>query len=432
MSFITSLHTHVRSQFDAMMFPEDLVKRITEMGGQGIAITDHGVLSSIEDYRPYFADAGLKLIPGCELYIDGGIRGRMHLVVLAMDDEGYHGICKIVTKSNETLQKGYPVITQEKLFEMMNLYRGHIIALSACMQGVLAATILKNSTVQKKIDKVQSELEHSGDPIKDEEDGLNAIKDAETVVKSLIAKRDSTKMCAEQKFVAREKKVAKLESCNSPDAVTARKELTEDQSRAEKAKEELPTICSKLDAAKKTLTEHKKLQEDLTAAADKYRQLLDQLNRLRDELQSESDLYKSAKEDAEKYLSVFGPGCFYAELQYHGIEEEAKCFPVIAKLAKEIGIPVVATNDAHMITNSDDERLRRQILRSMRFGKSFEEESVGDDQLYIKSNEELTKSLLKILPTDIVEESIDNIEVIFNRCDVKFETGKHYPKYKEE
>jgi DNA polymerase-3 subunit alpha len=67
------LHMHVRSLYDADIDPQRLCNKIKELGGDGVAITDHGVVSSIEDYRRVFADNGLKLVPGCELYVDGNV-----------------------------------------------------------------------------------------------------------------------------------------------------------------------------------------------------------------------------------------------------------------------------------------------------------------------------------------------------------------------
>lgn len=151
--FTASLHTHVRSLYDAHIDAKALCERISMMEGKGCAITDHGVLSSIEDYRAVFKDYGLKMIPGCELYVDGGILGRLHLVVLAKNDNGYKGICKIVTQSNRTMQGEYPVISQDDLFSIMRDYKGDIFALSACMQGVISAIFLQNNTVEKKLKK---------------------------------------------------------------------------------------------------------------------------------------------------------------------------------------------------------------------------------------------------------------------------------------
>ena len=72
-----------------------------ELGMDGIAVTDHGTLSVIEDLRRSFKAEGLKLIPGCEVYIDGGVAGRKHLVLLAKNDNGYFkGVSKVVTVSN--------------------------------------------------------------------------------------------------------------------------------------------------------------------------------------------------------------------------------------------------------------------------------------------------------------------------------------------
>lgn len=384
--FTASLHTHVRSQFDAQIFPDELVKRIQVLNGEGCAITDHGVLSSIEDYRPYFKEAGLKLIPGVELYVDGGILGRLHLVVLAMNDTGYHGICKIVTESNKNLINGYPVITQEKLFEMMKEYRGSIIALSACMQGVIAATFLQNETVSRQIKKLEEKQKKYPAENKFE----SVLCSTEKSLEAAIIKRDAAQ---------REK---------SP---------------------ELELLKANVAEIKKQLTV---IRKDFKAEAEKietYQQLNKQIEDLQKEIKKDQDLYKIAKETAKEYIEAFGKENFYIELQYHGIEEEKICFPKIRLIAEDLDLKVVATNDVHILQNTEDERLRRQILRSLRFGECFEEENIGDAELYLKDNYELAEWLKKILDEDTVIQAINNIKEVFDRCNVDFSTGKHYPKF---
>ena len=54
---------------------------------------------------------------------------------------------------------------------------------------------------------------------------------------------------------------------------------------------------------------------------------------------------------------------FYIELQYHGIEEEAYIMPLLASIARSLAIPVIAGNDAHMVDNTEDSLLARQIMR---------------------------------------------------------------------
>ncbi len=428
--FTASLHTHVRSLNDAHIEAKDLAARIKELGGKGVAITDHGVLSSIEDYRAPLADAGLKLIPGCELYVDGGILGRLHLVVLAVNDNGYKGIGKIVTESNRNLDGDFPVITQEKLFEIVSQYKGDIIALSACMQGILSAIFLLNEKVNEKIAKVRVKqakyLSPDGEEI---ENARASLAKAESNLAAAIEIRDEVKRISEQKFAKREKAIAKMPA---DEAEKYRAELEADKKAAEEAKSVLPEVKAKAEKAKKVLSEVKKALKETVDSAAKYTEYERQIAELSKEKQNDSALMSLAREVAEAYRKAFGEDNFYAEVQYHGIEEEKICFPKVAEVARALFIPVVATNDVHILNNTPDERLKRQILRSMRFGKDFEEEHEGDSELYLKNNEELAESLAKILPEDVVDEAISNIDVIFDRCNVEFKSGKHYPKFKKD
>ncbi len=65
-----------------------------------------------------------------------------------------------------------------------------------------------------------------------------------------------------------------------------------------------------------------------------------------------SNKYNEARDIAEEYKSIFGED-FYLEVQDHGYEEEKHVNPLMAKLAKELKLKLVATNDSHF-TNKDD------------------------------------------------------------------------------
>ena len=439
-NFTASLHTHVRSLFDAHIDAVRLCKRIKELDGKGCAITDHGVVSSIEDYRPVFADNGLKLIPGCELYVDGGLLGRTHLIVLAVNDNGWKGICKVVTESNKNLVNGFPVITQEKLFELVSLYKGDIIATSACMYGVINAIYLQNEVIREKVDKLkdkQLQLKVSPEQQTNIETAKKAVEVAQEELDYLIARRDDVKKTAEQKFVQREKQVAKLEKNGDTNADAARKELEEDKAKAEEAKAILPQAKKDAESAKKRLSEAQKAYKALSDTSEKNMSKFEEYKKdifdLESQLKSQEEMDEMASEMARKYIEAFGEGNFYIELQNHGIKEEGYVFPKIAALAKMLSVPVVATNDVHILTSSDDDRLQRCILRSLRYGQkadaTFQEESDGDKELYLKDNNELSNSLLELFDEATVEEAINNIDVIFDRCNVEFKSGKHYPKY---
>lgn len=427
--FTASLHTHVRSIFDAQINAVELCERIKELGGRGCAITDHGVLSSIEDYKPVFEEYGLKMIPGCEIYVDGGILGRLHLVVLAKNYHGYQGICKIVTRANRESKSDYPTIAQDSLFEIMKDYKGDIFALSACMQGVISAIFLSNQTVQNKIGKLELKQAKYPSPssllYKDTKDNVDSM---EKELSILIEKRDIAKMWAEKKYTRREKEIAKL---NEEQQTTALTELNKEKEISEKAKIALEEKKAAIAELKKKISAQQKVLKELEASFEKFNNIQLEIDEIKKELKSDEEIYTAAIKTTKSYLEAFGNGRFLAEIQYHGIPEEAICYPKVIEVAKELGLPLVATNDVHILTNSEEDRLRRCILRSLRFGTSFEEENVGDEELYLKDNYELLEALKGIINEDDAIKAINNIDVVFDACDVKFERGKHYPKFKE-
>ena len=64
------------------------------------------------------------------------------------------------------------------------------------------------------------------------------------------------------------------------------------------------------------------------------------------------DNYEGAKRVALEFKEIFADD-YYIEIQDHGIPEEKKALPLLVKLAKEIGVKVVATNDVHYLEKSD-------------------------------------------------------------------------------
>ncbi len=424
--YITDLHTHVRSLYDADIEASRLLARIKELGGSGIVITDHGALSAIEDYRRVFNEGGLKFVPGCELYIDNAL-GRIHLVVIAKDYKGYLGISKMVTKANQNLDGGFPVISEDDVLRIANLYKGHIICLTACMQGVLSSVFLQNETVDKKVEKLRVKQAKYTDPNGAEAvNTQKAVEDAKKKLYEATFKRDELKKASEVKTASMEKSLAKA---TEVEAEAIQQALNELQAKKADALNRLPAAKDELDAAKKALSEIKKIQKTVLESIEKWQEIEGEINEISKLRKSETELMSTAIEKVKRYLSVFGSD-FYIEVQNHRIPEEAICFPKDVEVARALNIPLVATNDVHILEDDEDERLRRRILRSLRFGEKFKEESVGDSELYIKTQEELAEILSEILPADAVKEAISNIGVVFDKCDVQWpEKPQHYPKF---
>src|SRR5207249_12227330 len=65
--------------------------------------------------------------------------------------------------------------------------------------------------------------------------------------------------------------------------------------------------------------------------------------------------YEEAKRTAEWFASLFGPERFWLEVQQHGIPEERTVTEGMLRLGRELGLGVVATNDAHYLKREDAE-----------------------------------------------------------------------------
>lgn len=100
---------------------------------------------------------------------------------------------------------------------------------------------------------------------------------------------------------------------------------------------------------------------------------------------------KLAREAAEWYKSVFGDR-YYLEIQDHGLEPEKIAMPNIIKLAHEMSIPLVLTNDCHYIQQSDSEA--HDILLCIQTGKSLNDPNrmrYSTNQLYFRTADEMLK-----------------------------------------
>jgi len=128
--------------------------------------------------------------------------------------------------------------------------------------------------------------------------------------------------------------------------------------------------------------------------------------------------YGKAKEAALLYNDVFGKGNFYLELQDHGLEQQRAINPLIIKLSKETGIPLIATNDCHYLTNASYEA--HDVLMAMQANTTVHDthrKKYGSDQFYLKTQDEM-KELFGYIP-----EALENTVKIAERCNVKLQFG---------
>ncbi len=425
------LHLHSLDQFDSQNDPEKVCKKLSEMGAKGFALTQHGVLSAVESMKDAADKYGLKFIPGVETYYSNGMVDNCHLLLLSKDDDGYKAICKAVTVSNN--KNGKSVMnfdTLKKYFSEGTAGHGHVIATSACIQGVLAMVLRYNESIEKEIEKLENKKSKQISP--EDERIVSAQKKLDEIlarIDKVTELRDKAKKISEMKFSKREKYVQKL---TGEEKRTEEELLKEDKEKAENAKkefEEAKKERASLLKRKSVFEKELKAYAEKTEAYKKYSQEIEEKKSL---LKGEKEIYETTARQARIYEQIFGKGNFFIEIQYHRIPLEKEIYPKLAQIARKLGIPILATNDVHIVDNSQEERLRRQILKSLRFGQ-WEEEAVGDSELYIKTDEEMAGIMSEILPMDIIQEGMMNIGKIIDTCNVEFKgkTEEHYPKFKK-
>src|SRR5215471_3553880 len=133
---------------------------------------------------------------------------------------------------------------------------------------------------------------------------------------------------------------------------------------------------------------------------------------------------EKAKAAAETYATIFGDR-YYIEIQDNKLPEQEKVNPQLVELAKELSIPVVATNDCHYGERADYRA--HDLLLCIQTGKTVHEENrlkMETDELYLKSAEEMTKGF------EYCPEAVARTLEIAERCNVEIEFGKyHFPTF---
>ena len=133
---------------------------------------------------------------------------------------------------------------------------------------------------------------------------------------------------------------------------------------------------------------------------------------------------QEAYELAEKLKGVFGED-FYIEIMDHGIEEQKRVNPMLIKLARELGIKIVATNDVHY-TNKEDS-FAQEVLMCIQMKARLSDAdrmTFGGSEFYLKSADEMAELF------DYIPEAVENTLEVAEKCNLEIEFGKmHMPEY---
>lgn len=137
---------------------------------------------------------------------------------------------------------------------------------------------------------------------------------------------------------------------------------------------------------------------------------------------------QGAREWARKMKELLGED-FYIELQPNQIPEQHLCNRVAIKIAKQLGIKLVATNDVHYTFETDC--FPHEVLLAMQINKKMSDEKrfkFSTDDFWLKSEEEMYETFSGI-PKEAVEEAIHSTREIADKCHAKIEKGHFLPSY---
>lgn len=134
--------------------------------------------------------------------------------------------------------------------------------------------------------------------------------------------------------------------------------------------------------------------------------------------------YEKARETAEWLAKVFGPERFFLEIQKHGIPEEDLVARGMRDLGRELGLGVVATNDAHYLRREDAEA--HDVLLAIGTGADLDDPKrfrFTGTESYVKSEQEMRA----LFPED--GDAIDLTQAVADRCEFEFEKRHFLPRF---
>jgi DNA polymerase III subunit alpha len=126
--------------------------------------------------------------------------------------------------------------------------------------------------------------------------------------------------------------------------------------------------------------------------------------------------YAAAREAAGVYRDIFGEKNFFLEIQDQGLEKERRIHPQLFQLEKELGLPLVATNDSHYLCEED--AYAHDVLVCIQTGKSIEDRNrlkFESNAFYVKSHDEMYRVF------EHAPEVLSRTLAIAERCNLRLE-----------
>jgi len=147
-------HTH-HSLLDGLSKIPALVDKVKDLGMEAVAITDHGTMSGTIDFYKSSKAADIKPIIGMEAYVAARSRhdrdpqkdkARYHLIILAMNDQGYKNLMRLSSTANLEGMYYKPRIDKE----LLEQYNEGLIILSGCASGEVGENLRSDNYEEAK------------------------------------------------------------------------------------------------------------------------------------------------------------------------------------------------------------------------------------------------------------------------------------------
>ncbi|UCD15991.1 MAG: DNA polymerase III subunit alpha [Candidatus Omnitrophota bacterium] len=128
---------------------------------------------------------------------------------------------------------------------------------------------------------------------------------------------------------------------------------------------------------------------------------------------------------ADEYLNIFGKGNFYLEIMENGLQEQTRVNEVLLKMAKDLDIGIVATNDVHYLEKAHS--FAHEVLLSIQTQATLSDPKrfkFNSDTFYLRSPQEM-KEVFKDIP-----QAIKNTLEIMQKCNLIFDfSTTHLPQF---
>lgn len=131
--------------------------------------------------------------------------------------------------------------------------------------------------------------------------------------------------------------------------------------------------------------------------------------------------YEAARAAAAEFQDIFGKENYFAEIMDHGLSIERRVMSDLLSIAKDLGIPLVATNDSHYTHQHEADA--HAALLCVQSGSTLDDPNrfkFDGDGYYVKTAQEM-RHLFREHP-----EACDNTLLIAERCEVEFNTSANY------